>query len=132
MRRLARLVYPGSSPTRGQEVVAKFNVGLMEYRVKREERKIAKYDLKKQELDLEKTWVQVDDDTAVGRALGKFAKQVLITMIVVLGITLPIDGVIKDYFDNRQVTNCERLVAQADVIANCSTGVIGKTTEDGK
>jgi len=105
---------------------------LLQYRFKREERRLAKYDLKKQELDLEKTWCQIDDDSAVGRACAKFLKEFLVTLVVVLGIMLPIDGMVRDYFDQKQVTECERLVAAAGVVANCSYGVIGKTTDDGK
>jgi len=107
-------------------------VDFLAWRFKREERRLAKYDLKKQELDLEKTWVQVDDDTAMGRAFAKFLKEFLVTLIVVLGVMLPIDGMVKDYFDQKQITDCEKLVAAAGVVANCAYGVIGKTTTDGK
>ena len=108
------------------------NMPLLEYRMKREERRLAKYDLKKAEIDLEKTWVQVDDDTAVGHSAIKNLRLFLQTLVIVLGITLPIDGVLKDYWDNKQIDKCEQYVAVNHLVANWSNGVIGKTTTDGK
>lgn len=108
------------------------NFPALEYRMKKEERKLAKYDLKKSQLDLEKTWVQVDDDTAAGYQIIKNLRIFLCTLVVVLGITLPVDGVLKDYYDNKQIDKCEQMVAQAHLVANCANGVIGKTTTDGK
>jgi hypothetical protein len=105
---------------------------MLEYRMKREERRLAKYDLKKTQLDLEKTWVQVDDDTAAGFQAIKNLRIFLCTLVVVLGITLPIDGTIKDYNDNKQIDKCEAYVTAAHMSANCANGIVGKTTNDGK
>lgn len=105
---------------------------LLEYRMKREERKLAKYDLKKARIDLQKTWAQVDDDTALGARVLPHVVWAVASIIIVLTVFNCTDGVIKERFDQQNVTACEKFVTDHHLVANCANGIIGKTTTDGK
>lgn len=108
------------------------NLPALEYRMKKEERRLARFDLKKSKIDLQKTWAQIDDDTALGARVLPLVVIGIVVILSVITIFNCADGVIKEYFDDRQETACEQAVAAAHLVANCANGVIGKTTSDGK
>ena len=108
-------------------------MSVLEYRTKREERRLAKYDLKKAKIELRKIEAQVtDSDALAARAIPRVVWAV-VTLLVLGFLWGATDGTLKEFSDNRQVTACEKYVAEHQPLtANCSTGVIGKTTQDGK
>lgn len=100
-----------------------------EYKIARENRKIAEIDLRKTEVD--KITEHGLADVVITRIVANAIKWVLLAVFLCITIA-SINDVFQNHDIQQQITNCERALTQADMDGDCSTGIIGEIPKEEK
>ena len=87
-----------------------------EWRLARETRRLAQIELKKMELGN----CSDDDDVQIARIVTRRIQLGLVWIVLAIVPVCSINGTIKNYHDNQQVTLCEQAAATNHVEADCS------------
>src|SRR4051812_5841123 len=89
-----------------------------EYRLARENRRLAEIEVRKAEIDK-----MSGEDISYPRSI-KYGVIGLAVIFVILTLGNCIDGMVKNYHVERNLTDCEKYATQAHVEADCAVGKI--------